>query len=149
MGRSEFINAIERVTSMMDVVKTMHKPIEDTNYFWNFLGLVAATLRDEQRIEFRQAPACLAAENVLSWTELVMTFIQASIQFGSPQQLQDFRADLSGLRSFLQKINVKGFDEPRRWQMLWAHKPPYAALSPWPCVVQQLPSKPFSKLGYR
>jgi hypothetical protein len=79
-------------------------------------------------MEFRQPPASSSLAEVLSWAELTMNFIQASIRPGS--SVRNFASNVGGLRSFLAQVNVDGVNEPGLLQRIWENKPNGAAAEP-------------------
>jgi hypothetical protein len=116
--RFNFMTAIEETSTLLELFSLV-QGTPDTNFCWNFLNL----MNHENgiagyRIEYRQAPASLTSEDALSWAELVMTFVQASIAYGTSKALSIYAPNITGLRAFLQKINMEGVNEPERWQRL-------------------------------
>jgi Putative amidoligase enzyme len=123
--RAQSIAALDRVPDIPGLVAMMQTN-EDKHFCWNFEYM----LRDRDSIEFRQPPASTTPEEALSWAELVMTFIQASVVHGTAPNLQRYTSNLGGLKSFLKLVNIPGVNEPRRLELLWNNKPSESALHP-------------------
>lgn len=124
-SRSQSIEEIERASDIPTILRLM-QATNDPNYAWNFLPL----LTTKQTIEFRKLPPSETADEALSWAELALNFIQASLRYGSPRSLQTFPANIKGLRWFLEKVYDPKINAPDRLQRIWADKPATAALEP-------------------
>jgi hypothetical protein len=134
-SRSHSVAAVENAADEEAVIRLMTGPKEPNNpwangsYAWSFLDFSRNHV-----IGFRKPPTPLSSNDVLSWAEFTMTFIQASIRTGSAAALREFPSDLSGLRSFLGQVpSIAGVNEPRRWQKLWTGRHPNGAMEPAPC----------------
>jgi hypothetical protein len=124
--RSQLINDIEEASDAKAITKLIQKT--DRHYAWNLWAL-----SDKKTIEFRKPPASTTPEEVLSWAELAMSFIQASVKYKSTELLERVPATVQGLHWFILHFTVSGVNEPARMQRIWAGKDPNAALEPIPC----------------
>lgn len=95
----------------------------DRDYAWNFESLIK-----HDTIEFRKPPPSLTPAEALSWAELAMNFVQASIKYGTSEQLQKVPSTVQGLRWFLRQVEVPGMNESHRLQRIWGRKDANAAL---------------------
>ena len=125
-SRSEVISAIEAEGDTNGLVKLMQSK-DNRNFGWNFWSLFS-----KGSIELRKPPASTTPEEVLSWAELALSFVQTSIECGSAQQLQKVPPTIGGLRWFLLQSTIPGMNEPARMHRLWEGKDPGAALEPIP-----------------
>jgi Putative amidoligase enzyme len=123
-SRLQSVADIERATTKDEVISLMQHT-GDNNFTWNFSHLMEQGLK--QTIEFRKPPASMTSAEALSWAELTMTFVQASIQHGTLSNLRRFEVNIGGLLRFLKQVNVPGVNEPHRLQRIWAGKPLEAA----------------------
>jgi Putative amidoligase enzyme len=123
-SRTESIAEIQKAESKGDVICLMQRP-DDKCFGWNFW-----TFFTKGTIEFRKPPASLKPADALGWAELVITFIQASMLYGSSSNLQSFTSTVGGLRSFLAQVNMPETNEPHRIQPIWAGTPLNAAVEP-------------------
>jgi Putative amidoligase enzyme len=122
-SRAQSIDDIEKAFDVVEVFRLI-QGYHSSNFCWNFRSL----FESKQTMEFRQPPASSSLAEVLSWAELTMNFIQASIRHGS--SVRNFAANVGGLRSFLEQINVDGVNEPGLMQRIWGNKPNGAAAEP-------------------
>lgn len=99
----------------------------DRNYAWNFQSLQFYP----KTIEFRKPPVSLTPDAALSWAELALSFVHASVRCES-SQLQKVPPTVGGLRWFLRQFYVPGMNEPARLERLWKGKDPRAAVEPIP-----------------
>lgn len=126
-SRNESIKEIEKAPSQDALISLLHAP-GDPSYAWNFWSLTTP----KRTIEFRQPPASTTVQEVLSWAELTLNFIQVSLIYGSRASLADFPANIKGLRRYLYQVYEAGINEPSHLRSLWAGKSPTAALEPIP-----------------
>ena len=122
-NRTQSIEAIAGAHDELELFRLI-QGLDSNDFCWNFLSIFG----EKGTIEFRQPPASLTLDETLTWAELAMNFIQASVQHRSSPL--DFCSDLGGLRLFLEQVNIPGVNEPVRLQNLWADKPPNMALKP-------------------
>lgn len=125
-SRSELISAIEAEGDIHRLINLMQSK-DNRNFAWNFWPLFG-----KGSIEFRKPPASTTLEEVLSWAELTLSFVQTAIQCGSAQQLQKVPPTIGGLRWFVLQSAIPGMNEPARMHRLWEGKDPDAALEPIP-----------------
>lgn len=131
-SRRESIAAIDEIpvvdNEALDIIRIIalmqHKG--DRDYGWNFINLCCGMAT----IEFRKPPASTTPEQALSWAELAMSFIQASVRYGTPKRLQRVPSTVGGLRWFLEQARRTGVNEPGRLEWLWAGHADDAALQP-------------------
>jgi hypothetical protein len=129
-SRHDAIAMIERARDEKAVTHIMngrHDSRLCEAYAWDFTALTT-----KGTIEFGKAPIPLISTDAINWAELVNSFIQASMQFGSLETLRRFPSNIRGLRSFLELANTPGLNEPHQWQKLWIGKDPDAAGEPRP-----------------
>jgi Putative amidoligase enzyme len=125
-SRSQLITEIEKMPMADEVTRLMQKG-RDRDYAWNFWAIFG-----KRTIEFRKPPASTTAEEVLSWAELALSFIQASVKYESTEKLQRIPATVGGLRWFVSQFIEPGVNEPARMQRIWAGMDPTACLAPIP-----------------
>ncbi|KAM0209070.1 hypothetical protein ACHAQD_011384 [Fusarium lateritium] len=70
---------------------------------WNFLYLIN---NPNGTIEFRRGAASTSSDDVFMWIEIAMSFIQASIQGGSRENLVRVPATVGGLKWFIQAAKL-------------------------------------------
>ena len=128
-SRSQLIDDIEAVEYLNDLIPLIQ---EDRDYCWNFFPLFD---RDKGTIEFRKPPASTTAREALSWAELAMSFVQASIRYDSIAELKKIPATVGGLRWFLSTFNERGVNETCCLQRIWAGKDDKAAIPPIPVTM--------------
>ena len=129
LTRHESIAAIEKVSNLRELVDLM-QPFRfgtDRDYAWNFHSLQLLP----KTIEFRKPPVSLTPDAALSWAELALAFVHASIRCES-SKLQKVPPTIGGLRWFLHQFHVPGMNEPARLERLWKGKDPRAAVEPVP-----------------
>ena len=124
-SRLQSIEEIERAPDIHAIAVLM-QTLNDARYAWNFWPLMTT----KQTIEFRKPPASTTADEALTWAELALNFVQASIEYGSLTSLQRFPAHVKGLRLFLAEVNDPEINAPDRLQVLWAGVSPTAAVEP-------------------
>ncbi len=129
LTRRECIAAIERVSHLSGLVDLMQPFLfgTDRDYAWNFHSVRFPP----NTIEFRKPPVSLTPDAALSWAELVLSFVHASVRCNS-SQLQKVPPTVGGLRWFLHQFHVPGMNEPARLERLWRGKDPKAAVEPIP-----------------
>ena len=123
-SRSESITIIERARNKEELIESIQK-FGDRDFAWNF-----ESLRQRRTIEFRKPPASSTPDEALSWAELALNFIQASIKYGSSHRLERIPSTIRGLRWFLRRVNVDEMNDSGRLNRLWAGKDEKAALEP-------------------
>ncbi len=118
LSRPESIAEVEKVRSFEALLDCMGEMF-NRNYCWNF-----ESLRDQYKstIEFRKPPVSTTAEQALSWAELAMSFVQASIKCESPKKLQEVPSTVGGLRWFLEQSYVEGVNEQKRLDRIFGDK---------------------------
>ncbi|KAF7508046.1 hypothetical protein GJ744_009628 [Endocarpon pusillum] len=114
-NRLQSIEAIRKANDEVEVFRLI-QGLDNNNFCWNFLTVFG----DKGTIEFRQPPASIRVADVLGWAELVMNFIQASLLFGSSAHI--FPANVGGLRSFIEQVNVDGVNKPDWLRHIWEGK---------------------------
>lgn len=122
-SRSQCIEEIGRAFDEVEVFRLI-QGFKSHNLSWNFWNLYGK----KGTIEFRSPPPSTSVSEALSWAELTMNFIQASLTHGS--SMRNFVPNVGGLRSFLEKARVGGVNEPALLQRIWANKPANAARAP-------------------
>lgn len=125
LSRSESIAEIERKLDAYHVIGAIQL-CDDKFFAWNF-----DSLNQHNTIEFRKPPASSNADEVLSWAELTLNFIQASLKYGTWPRLRRIPSTIKGLRWFLEQICVPGMNVPSRLDRIWAGKDENAASEPW------------------
>lgn len=105
-----FIGSIDNLGTFLAVMN----PDGDKKFAWNF-----ESLRKYWTIEFRQPPVCTRVDQVLSWAEFAMSFIQSSIRYGCPEKLLRVPSTIGGLRWFLEQSNVPTMNQHSRLDRLW------------------------------
>jgi Putative amidoligase enzyme len=131
-SRSQLITDIEEAVDAEAVIRLIQMP--DRHYAWNLWALSS-----KETIEFRKPPASSTPEEVLSWAELAMSFIQASVKYKSTEILQKVPATVGGLRWFILQFTVPEVNEAARMQRIWAGKDSNAALEPMSCTCGHWP----------
>ena len=114
-SRDQSMAFIDTVTDFYSFLTVMNT--EQRYYAWNF-----RSIEKYYTIEFRQPPASTTVNEALSWAELAMSFIQASIEHGYRAKLRKVPATVGGLRWFLEQSNVPGMNEHRRLEWFWEGK---------------------------
>jgi Putative amidoligase enzyme len=132
LSRAQSIDVIEQCSTIREVVLLMN-PNHDKMFGWNFLYLLSDP---KGTIEFRRGAASTTVTDVFMWVELAMSFIQAAIRIGVPENLQKIPRTVGGLQWFIKKADlgdsVTGMFESRHLDRLFAGKGPDATLSPKP-----------------
>jgi hypothetical protein len=132
LSRGDSIALIEKCTTMRDLVLLMN-PNHDKMFGWNFLYL----LNDPKgTIEFRRGAASVRVQDVFMWVELAMSFIQASVRIGLPENLRKIPRTVGGLRWFIDNAGlpnqVHGMNDKRYLDLIFAGKRQDGTLSPKP-----------------
>lgn len=115
-ARLQSVAYIDKITDFHSLLLVMN-PDNDKKYGWNF-----HSIKTYYTIEFRKPQASTMVNEVLSWAELAMSFVQAAIQHGSPHKLAKVPPTVGGLRWFLGQSHVLGLNEPQRLQWFWKGK---------------------------
>ncbi len=118
-----FLDTVNDFFSFLSVMN----PDGERGYTWNF-----RSIEKFYTIEFRKPPASTTAKQALSWAELAMSFVQASIRYGLPGKLRDIPSTVGGLRWFLEQSNITGFNEHYRLQKFWESSDAHAFEQPLP-----------------
>ena len=126
-GRFTSIDRIGNAIDRHEVYELMQGD-EDFLYAWNFNALF--TNRTRNAITFRKAPFCESSEEILSWTELVISFLRAARRHGTLQTLRGLTANIGGLARFLTLGISDGVGQPDRWRPIFEGKSPEAAIEP-------------------
>lgn len=89
-------------------------PNHDKMFGWNFPYLLN---NSRGTIEFRRGAACTSAQQVFVYIEIVMSFIEAPIRMGSPENLERVPGTVGGLKRFISAtglpVNVPGLYDSR------------------------------------
>jgi Putative amidoligase enzyme len=126
-NKSRFASMVEisQATGLKQMIEMMQAS-SDKHYCWNFNNLLDSL----RTIEFRKPPASTTAYEALAWTELAISFIQASVKYGSLAVLHGVPSTVGALRWFLKQAHIPGMNEPGRLASIFAGKDMYAALEP-------------------
>lgn len=123
----------ERSMLFLDTVKdffsflSVMNPDGERGYTWNF-----RSIEKFYTIEFRKPPASTTASQALSWAELAMSFVQASLRYGLLEKLRRIPSTVGGLRWFLEQSHVPGMNEHHRLQSFWESSNAQAFEAPMP-----------------
>jgi hypothetical protein len=125
ISRLEFIAKIGQISDVEELVECMGERF-NRNYSWNFESLMDT---HKHTIEFRKPPVSHAPKghHALSWAELTISFVQASIKCEPPERLMQIPATTDGLRWFLDQGKVAGINEPWRLDGLFENMAPLTA----------------------
>ncbi len=115
-NREQSIAYIDKITDFYSLLSVMN-PDNEKNYAWNFHSIPKYST-----IEFRKPQASTTVDEVLSWAELEMSFIQAAVRFGSATRLKKVPSTVGGLRWFLKQSGIPGLNEHERLQWFWKGK---------------------------
>ena len=124
LSRAQSIAKIEHAPLAINIM-TLMQGYGDKDYGWNLWSV-----KIKGTIEFRKPAASLTADEALSWAELAMNFIQASIEYGTYRNVKRIPATIGGLRWFLEQVRVPGVNEPSRLKPIWGDKNPQATVQP-------------------
>jgi len=124
-SRPDSMAAISRAANLEQMIQLM-QPLDDRNYCWNFNNLFEL----KRTIEFRKPPASTTADQALNWAELALSFVQASVVYGSLDRLRRITSNVRGLRWFLEQAHVPGMNEPARLQKIFEGKAHHAMREP-------------------
>ncbi|KAF7510227.1 hypothetical protein GJ744_006923 [Endocarpon pusillum] len=127
-----FLDTVNDFYSFLSVMN----PDGERGYTWNF-----HSIEKFYTIEFRKPPASITANEVLSWAELAMSFVQASIKHGSLEKLRRIPSTIGGLCWFLEQCNVPGFNEHHRLNRFWEGKDARAFQQPTPMRLYLRPEE--------
>jgi hypothetical protein len=108
--------SLTTIKQLVDLVNGDRQEQSRINFAWNFCNLLGET----GTIEFRKPPQCIDGEEVLDWAELTLSFIQAAVGCPSVEKLLEIPSTAEGLLWFLKKFEVRGVNEGRRLQGLFA-----------------------------
>ena len=114
-SRAQSIGYIASIDNLGAFLTAMN-PDGDKKFAWNF-----ESIRKYWTIEFRQPPVCTRVDQVLSWAELALSFIQSSIRYGHFEQLLRVPSTIGGLRWFLEQSNVPTINQHGRLERFWKH----------------------------
>lgn len=123
-SRQHSIMFIDSLTDFYTLATVMN-PDGERSYGWNF-----RSIEKYYTVEFRKPQASTTADEVLGWAELAMSFIQASLRYGSIEKLSRVPSTVGGLRWFLRQANVPGLNEQNRLDRLWRGTNPNAFAEP-------------------
>ena len=112
-SRATSIKFIDRIKSLGALLTVMN-PDRDKKFAWNFQSIYKYWT-----VEFRTPPVCTNVDEVLSWAELAMSFIQSSIRYGVREKLLRVPSTIGGLRWFLQQSNVPGMNRHGLLERFW------------------------------
>jgi Putative amidoligase enzyme len=115
-SRDRSMDFFDTVTDFYSFLSVMN-PEGERGYSWNF-----RSIQKYYTIEFREPPASTTVDQVLSWAEFAMSFIQASIEHGLPEKLRIVPSTIGGLSWFLEQGYVDGMNDHDRLKTLWADK---------------------------
>ncbi|RAQ53599.1 hypothetical protein AFGD_006833 [Aspergillus flavus] len=122
LSRKQSIAAIQRSSSMRELVLLMN-PNHDKMFGWNFLYLLNSP---NGTIEFRRGAACTSAQQAFVYIEIAMSFIEASVQLGSPENLETAPGTVGGLNQFISAArfsnNVPGLYDSRYLSLFFGNK---------------------------
>lgn len=125
-SREQSMIFLDTVNDFFSFLSVMN-PDGERGYTWNF-----HSIEKFYTIEFRKPPASITANEVLSWAELAMSFVQASIRYGSLEKLRRVPSNIGGLCWFLEQCNVPGFNEHHRLHRFWEGRDARAFEQPTP-----------------
>ncbi|KAB8269043.1 hypothetical protein BDV30DRAFT_230136 [Aspergillus minisclerotigenes] len=112
LSRKQRIAAIQRSSSMRELM-----------FGWNFLYLLNSP---NGAIEFRRGAACSSAQQAFVYIEIAMSFIEAAIQLGSPENLERAPGTVDGLKQFISAArlsnNVPGLYDSRYLSLFFGNK---------------------------
>ena len=123
VSRAELIRALEgekKIQALMCLIQQ-----EDRHFSWNFWSIYK-----HRSIEFRKPPPSTTLAEVLSWVEYTMTFVEAAMHNGTPDQLATYPQNVGGLKRFLRSIHIQGISQPERMNRLWAGHSDDEAIEP-------------------
>ncbi|KAF5537693.1 hypothetical protein FPHYL_12694 [Fusarium phyllophilum] len=144
LNRRETMDVIQRTATIRDLVLLMN-PDHDKMFGWNLLYLIN---NPHGTIEFRRGAASVSSHDVFMWIELAMSFVQASIQGGSRENLARVPATVGGLRWFIQAAKlpdrVPGLYDSRYLMSLFSDIPDNTFREPVP--LGRLSSAKMAKL---
>ncbi|RGP58024.1 hypothetical protein FSPOR_11936 [Fusarium sporotrichioides] len=147
LSRRESMDVIQRAASMRDLVLLMN-PDHDKMFGWNFLYLLNSP---HGTIEFRRGAASISSSDVFMWIEIAMSFVQASIQGGSRDNLARVPATAGGLRWFIEAARlpdgVPGLYDSRYLRRFFSNIPDKTFRQPVP--LGRLSSAKLAKLKYK
>jgi Putative amidoligase enzyme len=124
-SRVESIEAINAARCEKDLVRLMQRE-DDKCYVWNFCSVIQMGT-----VEFRKAPGSKTSAAALSWAQFVLNFVQASLECGTLQWLQEIPATIGGLKRFVQRINdVEGVNDPELLKRVFHRKRENEAIGP-------------------
>lgn len=122
LSRKQSIAAIQRSSSMRELILLMN-PNHDKMFGWNFLYLLNSP---NGTIEFRRGAACTSAQQAFVYIEIAMSFIEAAVQLGSPENLETAPGTVGGLKQFISAArlsnNVPGLYDSRYLSLFFGNK---------------------------
>lgn len=130
-SRVESIAMIEQCSTTRQVVEMMC-PHQSKYWGWNFLNIVEDP---HYTIEFRRGPASSTVDDVFLWVELAMSFIQAAIQHGLPENFKGIPSTVGGLRWFMTNGGLnftEGMNDHRYLNAVFENRDVNAFLEPRP-----------------
>lgn len=122
LSRKQSIAAIQRSSSMRELVLLMN-PNHDKMFGWNFLYLLNSP---NGTIEFWRGAACTSAQQAFVYIEIAMSFIEAAVQLGSPENLETAPGTVGGLNQFISAArlsnNAPGLYDSRYLSLFFGNK---------------------------
>lgn len=144
LSRRKSIDVIEHAATIRDLVLLMN-PEHDKMFGWNLLYLIQSP---HGTIEFRRGAASTSPDDVFMWIEIAMSFVQASIQVGSRENLSRVPPTVGGLKWFIQAAklpdHVPGLYDSRYLRRFFSVTPDNAFREPVP--LGKLSSAKMNKL---
>jgi Putative amidoligase enzyme len=131
-SRPDSVRFIELLSGMASVVLVM-QGMGDANFAWNFLALAET---DGQTIQFRKAPSCTAPEEVLSWVEFAISFINAAIWCQSTAILLATQPTVAGLWNFIKSSKQTGVSQLERLELIFNGVSGRGWKEPEPTIVE-------------
>ena len=102
LTRQQSMDMIQSAPTIRDLVLMMN-PNHDKMFGWNFLYLLQGPTGT---IEFRRGAASTSLSDVFMWIEVAMSFVQASIDLGSRENLSRTPPTVGGFKFFIQQAKL-------------------------------------------
>lgn len=140
LSRQESIALLERCTTVREIVDLMNP--DGSKYFgWNFQAIPKYST-----VEFRRGAASTSVNDVFSWVELAVSFVNASLKLQTAAGLRQYASTVGGLTQFIELgvVEGPGLNNKRYFERLLVKrgldKSPNARLEPVP-VGELTPDK--------
>lgn len=140
LSRADSIALLEQCTTVREVINLMNP--DGSKYFgWNFQAIPKYST-----VEFRRGAASTSANDVFSWVELAVSFVNAALKLRTASDLRNFAGNIGGLTAFIEVgvVEGPGLNDKRYFQRLLAKrgldKTPNSRLDPIP-VGELSPTK--------